>query len=149
MKNSLSVACLALIIVACLALIIGVCVAGAQQMARSTSSGVFTADQAKNGERAYQSRCASCHGADLRSTDPEAPDLTEGIFRFGWKGKTIAETFEQIRSTMPLRNARSLDDQTYLDILAYILQFNGAPSGNQKLEPDLPILQQIVIEPPN
>jgi len=75
--------------------------------------------------------------------------LTEGIFKFGWKGKTIAETFEQIRSTMPLRNARSLDDQTYLDILAYILQFNGAPSGNQKLEPGLPILHQIVIEPPN
>jgi len=39
MKNSLSVACLALIG--------GICVAGAQQTARSTSSGVFTTDQAK------------------------------------------------------------------------------------------------------
>ena len=62
---------------------------------------------------------------------------------------SLAETFEQIRSTMPLRNERSLDDQTYLDILAYILQFNGAPSGNQKLEPNFGALQQIVIEPPN
>src|SRR5205814_3991109 len=120
--------------------IFGTCIANAQQATRSISSGVFTAEQAKKGETAYQAGCASCHGADLRSTDPEAPDLTEGIFKFGWKGKTIAETFEQIRSTMPLRNARSLDDQTYLDILAYILQFNGAPSGNQKLEPNLPIL---------
>ena len=137
------------IMVISLSLLLGVCVANAQQAARSTSSGVFTAEQAKSGERAYQARCASCHGADLRSTDPEAPDLTEGIFKFGWKGKTIAETFEQIRSTMPLRNARSLDDQTYLDILAYIFQFNGVPSGNQKLEPDLPALRQIVIEPPN
>src|SRR3954463_15407497 len=111
-----------IIILGAVSLLLGVCGASAQ---RSTSSGVFTAEQAKNGERAYQARCASCHGADLRSTDPEAPDLTEGIFKFGWKGKTLAETFEQIRSTMPLRDARSLDDQTYLDILAYILQFNG------------------------
>ena len=62
---------------------------------------------------------------------PRSTGLTEGIFKFGWKGKTIAETFEQIRSTMPLRNARSLDDQTYLDILAYILQFNGAPGKSE------------------
>src|SRR5437016_3151392 len=105
---------------AALALMLGVCAASAQQAARSTSNGVFTAEQAKAGERAYQARCASCHGADLQSTDPEAaPDLTEELFKFGWKGKTLAEVFEQIRSTMPLSTARSLDDQTYLDVLMY------------------------------
>jgi len=134
--------------VASLALLLGTCSADAQPATRSISSGVFTAAQAKSGETAYQARCASCHGTDLRSTDPEAPDLTEGIFQFGWKGKTIADIFDQIRRTMPIDNPRSLDDQTYLDILAYILQFNGAPSGNQKLEPNLPALRQIVIEAP-
>jgi S-disulfanyl-L-cysteine oxidoreductase SoxD len=124
------------------------CVASAQPAKRSIASGVFTAAQAKSGESAYQAQCASCHGADLRSTDAEAPDLNEGIFKFGWKGKTVAEIFEQIRSTMPLDNPRSLDDQTYLDILSFIFNFNGAPSGNQKLGPDLPALRQIVIEPP-
>src|SRR5947209_20456515 len=73
------------IVIASLGLLLGVCCASAQQAARSTSNGVFTAEQAKNGERAYQARCASCHGADLRSTDPEAPDLTEGIFQPNWK----------------------------------------------------------------
>jgi len=115
---------------------------------KSTSSGVFTAEQAKSGERAFQARCASCHGADLHSTEPEAPDLTEGAFRFGWDGKTIANRFEAIRGTMPYGNARSLDDQTYIDIVAYILAFNGIPSGNQKLEPDVPALEQIVIAAP-
>jgi cytochrome c553 len=115
---------------------------------KSTASGVFTAAQAKNGESAFQARCASCHGTDLHSTDPEAPDLTEGAFRFGWKGKTIANRFEEIRNTMPYGNARSLDDQTYIDIVAYILQFNGIPSGNQKLDPDLPALEQIVVAVP-
>jgi cytochrome c len=116
---------------------------------RSISAGVFTSEQAKNGERAYQAKCASCHGDDLHSTEPEAPDLTEGLFKFGWKGKTVAETFEEIRSTMPFQNPRSLDDQTYLDILTYIFHSNGVPAGNHKLEPDFPTLRQIVIEPPN
>ena len=131
-----------------LVLLFGTCVANAQQGKRTIASGVFTAAQAKSGESAYQTNCASCHGSDLHSTDAEAPDLTEGIFKFGWKGKTVAEVFEQIRSTMPLDNPRSLNDQTYLDILVFIFQFNGAPSGNQKLEPNLPALREIVIEPP-
>ena len=114
----------------------------------STASGVFSAEQAKNGERAFQAKCATCHGQDLHSTDAEAPDLTEGAFKFGWQGKTIANRFEQIRGSMPLGNARSLDDQTYIDIVAYILQFNGIPAGNQKLEPDDRVLEQIVVAVP-
>jgi cytochrome c553 len=119
-----------------------------QASTRSTASGVFTAEQAKEGERAFQAKCATCHGADLHSTDPEAPDLTEGAFRFGWQGKTIASRYEQIRSTMPFGNALSLDDQTYIDIVAYILAFNGIPAGTQKLVPDVPALEKIVIDVP-
>ena len=53
------------------------------------------------------------------------------------------------RNTMPPKKERSLDDQTYLDIVTYILRFNNIPAGNQKLEPDLQILQQIVISVPS
>ena len=121
----------------------------AQQVGKtSTASGVFTAEQAKNGESVFQARCATCHGADLHSTEPEAPDLTEGAFRFGWNGKTVANRFEEIRGTMPYGNARSLDDQTYIDIVAYILSFNGIPAGNQKLEPDVRVLEKIIVEVP-
>ena len=49
---------------------------------------------------------------------------------------------------MPLGQPRSLDDQTYLDIVTYILQFNGIPSANQKLAPDIRALEQIVIAAP-
>jgi cytochrome c553 len=137
------------VVVGALLFVLGMSITHAQQTGtRSTASGVFTAEQAKNGERAFQAKCATCHGADLHSTEPEAPDLTEGAFRFGWQGKTIANRFEQIRSTMPLGNARGLDDQTYIDIVAYILAFNGIPSGNQKLEPDVPALEKIIIDAP-
>src|SRR5215467_6987506 len=118
------------------------------QETKSTSIGVFTEEQAKKGEAAYQNRCASCHGTDLHSTEAEAPDLTEGAFKFGWQGKTIAERFDAIRKTMPPQRAGSLDDQTYLDIVTYILRFNNAPSGNQALQPDLDKLKQIVISAP-
>jgi cytochrome c553 len=138
-----------MLVVAALLIFLTTSVTQAQQVGKtSTASGVFTAEQAKNGESVFQARCATCHGADLHSTEPEAPDLTEGAFRFGWNGKTVANRFEEIRGTMPYGNARSLDDQTYIDIVAYILQFNGIPSGSQKLEPDVPALEKIVIMVP-
>jgi S-disulfanyl-L-cysteine oxidoreductase SoxD len=131
----------------CLLLLCGTSLLHAQE-AKSTSTGVFTEEQAKKGEAAYQSRCASCHGADLHSTEPEAPDLTEGAFKFGWQGKTVAERFDTIRKTMPPQRAGSLDDQTYLDIVAYILRFNNVPAGGQTLQPDLDKLKQIIIAAP-
>src|SRR5439155_22589279 len=133
----------------CVLSIQGCFAAHAQQAGeRTTASGVFTAEQAKNGERTYQARCAGCHGADLHAVDPEAPDLTEGGFKFGWLGKTVANRFQNIRIAMPVGAPGSLDDQVYLDIVAYILAFNGAPAGNQKLLPDLPALERIVITAP-
>jgi S-disulfanyl-L-cysteine oxidoreductase SoxD len=99
-------------------------------------SGVFTAAQAKRGDDAYQASCSSCHGSNLRATDAEAVDLTGPAFRAKWNGKTLGERFERIRDTMPLGNGNSLGDKTYMDILAFILQFNEFPPGNQELVPE-------------
>ena len=118
------------------------------QEPKSTSTGVFTEEQAKKGEAAYQRVCASCHGADLHSTEAEAPDLTDGAFKFGWQGKTLAERFEIIRNTMPPGRRGSLDDQAYLDVVTYILRFNNVPAGKQALQPDINMLKQIAISIP-
>ena len=119
------------------------------QETRSPSTGVFTEEQARRGAVAYNANCASCHGSELRSTDREIPNLSDKSFKFSWVGKTIAEKFEIVRTTMPPKEERSLEDQVYLDIVAYILQFNKIPSGNQSLKPDLQILTQIVISAPS
>ena len=93
--------------------------------------------------------CASCHGTDLHSsTEAEAPRSPRAQSEFGWQGKTIAERFEIIRKTMPPQKGGSFDDQTYLDIVTYILRFNNVPSGNQTLQPDINVLKQIVISVP-
>jgi mono/diheme cytochrome c family protein len=128
------------------ALSIGVGIAHAQESTtRSTSTGVFTEEQAKLGATAYSANCASCHGAELRSTDREIPVISGKAFQLSWAGKTVAEIFELVRDTMPPKEGHSLDDQLYLDIVTYLLQFNKAPAGNQPLKPDLQILKTITI----
>lgn len=126
--------------------------AGAAQAPASGSAiwnGVSNDAQVKRGAAAYQRECAACHGVKLQAGDPEAPPLTGLPFRFQWQGKTIAEKFDQIRTTMPMPSDRagSLDDQTYIDIVAFILNFNGYPAGSQELEPKAELLTQIVIAP--
>ena len=122
---------------ALLVFLLAVLVLDAQEPASpSIWSGVFTAAQATRGNDAYQASCSGCHGSDLRATNGEAVDLTGAAFRNKWSGKTLADRFETIRDTMPLGNANTLGDKTYMDILAFILQFNEFPSGNQELVPE-------------
>ena len=66
----------------------------------------------------------------------------------GFPFPPLGERFEKIRSTMPKGNPRSLYDQTYLDIVGYLLQSNGVPAGNDKLLPNLDALNRIVITIP-
>jgi S-disulfanyl-L-cysteine oxidoreductase SoxD len=107
--------------------------------------GVFTAAQAKRGNDAYQASCSGCHGSDLHATDPEAVDLTGPAIRARWNGKTLQDRFETIRDRMPPGNANTLGDTTYMDILAFILQSNDFPAGNQELVPDT--AKAIVVAP--
>lgn len=102
---------------------------------RTAWDGVFQAAQAERGQASYAAACAACHGPDLVSTDPEAPALTDFSFTLQWVGKTIGERFERIRTTMPLGAGGNLSDQEYLDILAFVLSFNGYPAGAAELTP--------------
>jgi mono/diheme cytochrome c family protein len=118
-------------------LLLGALVSGAQAPSGpSIWSGVYTAEQAKRGNDAYQASCSGCHGNDLRATSGEVVDLTGAAFRAKWNGKTLQDRFEVIRDTMPLGIANTLGDKTYMDILAFILQFNEFPPGNQELVPE-------------
>ena len=121
---------------------------GQEPAAKSTEKGVFSNEQAKRGETAYNANCVTCHGEELRSTDREVPHLSDKSFKFSWIGKTIGEKFEFVRETMPPKAERSLSDQVYLDIVTYILKFNKVPAGDQELKPDLEILKQITIAAP-
>ena len=53
-----------------------------------------------------------------------------------WQTDTIDGLFMRMRSTMPDGAAGSLDDNTYLDIIAFVLKANSFPSGTKELTLD-------------
>lgn len=114
----------------------------------STLDGVFTEEQAARGEQAYMTSCAGCHGPELRSRDPNAPDLRDLFFTINWEGQTVGNKYNRIYTTMPLGAARSLPTQDYIDIVAFILSFNDMPAGEDELPVDQAYLDQILIEAP-
>jgi mono/diheme cytochrome c family protein len=129
-------------------LLAGIPVAGGQEASKGLIwKGVFTEMQARRGEAAYQGNCAACHGRTLQATNPDAPNLTGPSFGISWNGKPVADLFTLMRTSMPLGAPGSLSDPEYLDIVAYILKFNGYPAGDRELGPEDQLLKQIVIEP--
>src|SRR5258705_9379705 len=44
--------------------------------------------------------------------------------------------FLNMKATMPRGNPGSLPDQTYTDIISYLLQSNDMPTGSTELKPD-------------
>jgi mono/diheme cytochrome c family protein len=113
-----------------------------------TLGGVYTSAQAERGASIYAGSCASCHGADLVSSDAEAPSLSGFSFTLNWADKTLAAKLERIRTTMPLNKPGSLEDQAYLDVIAHILAVNGYPAGDTELTPDSDLAEIMVVRKP-
>jgi alcohol dehydrogenase (cytochrome c) len=105
--------------------------AAAQKPARS---GPFTAEQANSGHAIYQATCVSCHLPDLKGTF-EAPPLSGANFMNMWRNRPTSDLFTRIRTSMPISNPGSLSDEEAVNLVAYILQANGAIAGTQALTP--------------
>lgn len=106
----------------------GVIVEAAQQPA---ADGGFTVEQAAAGWTVYGRECGECHGADLDGM--EGPALRGTEFLNGWAGRTTNELFEYMRDQMPPGIGGSLSDQVYLNLVAYLLDANGAWPGDAPL----------------
>ena len=95
------------------------------------AGGPFTAEQATAGKAAYEANCAACHGSDLMG----APPLAGEGFIGGWRTRTTRDMYGLIRTTMPADNPGGLSEPTYVNIVAYILQYNGIAAGTTPLTP--------------
>ena len=93
--------------------------------------GVYSTAQAERGKTSFNSSCLRCHGDKLQGNT--APALSGDRFFTTWGSEPIASLFAKIRDTMPPNFGTSIDDQTKLDIVAYILQTNGYPGGAGEL----------------
>jgi alcohol dehydrogenase (cytochrome c) len=93
------------------------------------AGGPFTAEQASAGKAAYDTNCAACHGADLMGSFPLAGEGFIG----GWRTRTTRDLYGLIQTTMPANNPGGLPEATYVNLVAYILQFNGITAGSTPL----------------
>src|SRR5688500_5958365 len=100
---------------------------------RTVKDGVYSQEQAKSGRAAYSTACASCHQESLAG-DTMSPALAGDEFRATWDGKKLRALYSRIISTMPTDNPGTLSERTVIELVAYLLEANGYPSGPAALE---------------
>ena len=107
-------------------------VTAAPSAGQAPEGGAYTAAQAASGRAIYERECAACHQANLQGSF-EAPQLAgESFLRF-WADLSPADLFVRISSSMPPGAEGSLTDEEHLDVVAYLLEANGAPAGGTAL----------------
>lgn len=94
---------------------------------RSVVDGVFSARQARRGERRFVQLCEQCH---------RTRDFTSAQFLDRWTDQTVGGLLQLIQDTMPPDNPGALDGEQYADVLAYLLGLNGYPAGEEELPTD-------------
>jgi cytochrome c len=126
----------------------------AQDQRASVWDGVYTDAQADRGHSLYDRQCGLCHGRYLEgvlAVPPEpawhaAPPLTGWEFRQNWNRMSLGDLFERQRISMPQQAPGSLGRQQTADVLAYVLQQNGYPSGRREISGERGALDSITIE---
>ena len=125
------------------ALVIGAAqVVGADNGADDDAPRWFTTEQAERGEETYASACAHCHGNDLDGNPPLVGEFFLDRFDHVWA------LFDLTRETMPEDDPGSLSDETYGDIVAYVLERNGFEAGDDELDiEDRDALEAMELDP--
>jgi PQQ-dependent dehydrogenase (s-GDH family) len=104
----------------------------------------FTAEQAARGKAAYDANCVSCHGPDLVSAN-YGPPLAGPYFEGKWVGQTVGALYTHVHDRMPPSRPGGLGDETYADLVAYILSVNGLIAGDAELPTDVAKLEAMII----
>ena len=102
--------------------------------AQNMTAGPFTAAQVEAGRAAYVASCQGCHTDNL-SGSGEAVPLAGKAFMAGYGSKTTRELFDIVKNEMPLGSPKSLSDQTYASIVAFMLHASGGTAGATALTP--------------
>jgi len=95
---------------------------------RTVWDGVYSAAQADRGAAAYTSHCASCHRDDLSGYDGV---LRGQRFMEKFREASLHLLYDKTKTTMPRNAAGSLSDDTYVDIVSYVLRMNEFPAGER------------------
>lgn len=105
--------------------------------------GTYTLAQAERGKKNFTTSCERCHLVDL--SGGTGPSLKGTRFMTSWENESLYKIFTKIRDTMPPNFGTILTDEAKLDVLTYILQTNGFPSGESELQLDADQLESIQV----
>ncbi len=125
---------------------------------QQTAPGVFTSAQAEAGRTEYEHTCGKCHTYTLLGRNGEegelppvgslsaayqkfignpnhVPPLAGKTFLSRWGEKTAAELIARFQITVsdPFFQFDGINDDTTVNITAYVLQMNGAKAGTKPL----------------
>jgi hypothetical protein len=93
--------------------------------------GWYTAEQAAAGAKTFAQLCAPCHGANLQGG--AGPALRGASWQQLYGGAKLLTVWGEIKGPMAQYAGTTFATQQSLDLLAYLLQQNGLPSGDQPL----------------
>jgi mono/diheme cytochrome c family protein len=108
-------------------------------LAGSANAAGFTAEQAAAGKIAYDGNCGRCHGMNLEGV--EAPGLAGPDVMQNWD--TAEGLYDFISVAMPPAAPGQLGEDTYVNIVSYIMSFNGAQPGDKAMTSDPTLLASI------
>ncbi|MGO7446510.1 M4 family metallopeptidase [Rhizobium ruizarguesonis] len=91
----------------------------------------FAVEQSTTGGIVYGGRCRGCHGASLLGG--LGPPLTGPLFRDKWYGRSVGALYDFVRTRMPKVSPGSLTTTEYLNLVAFIVETNGATPGSVPL----------------
>lgn len=99
-------------------------------------AGVYTDQQAAQGQKFYAAACGDCHGEHLEGDPGQGfPAVAGPGFMVEWDGQTMADLVRHIH-TRPNDNPSDMDPLTAVEMAAFILNQNGVPSGKIPLSTD-------------
>jgi quinoprotein glucose dehydrogenase len=126
-----------------------------------SAAGFYTAAQAKRGKAYFAGSCATCHlaeppiGAESERSESAfepgvrmgselivMPLMGQGILKYR---HSVSDLFLKTRTTMPIEYPDALSEQSYLDIVAYLLQAKGFPAGERALVADLEAMRSMTL----
>jgi cytochrome c5 len=99
---------------------------------------LFTDAQADRGRIVFRETCSECHYTS---------EVRGDQFMWDWGGRTVEDLYKNLVRTMPDDDPGSLEPQSYIDVVTYILRLNGVPPGTNELTADGPGLKAPIRAP--
>lgn len=106
---------------------------------RTVWDGVYSEAQVERGMAAYAASCSRCHETG------EGPPFVGDAFVRRWFEDGLDAPLRKMREAMPEDAPGSLSEETYVDILGFLLNKMGFPHGSTELPRDPDVLAGILI----